>query len=152
MENKKVGKHFVVIGFLLFIITSSLFTFMTAYLPNVFPFRMSYEEIVLYNNIILITCVITIMLNTCALGFTVIGGRLVEKSRDYWFILVGLIILIFNFFIGVAGVLETLSGTQFSFFDNPLILIISYLIPGTGLTFIIIGALMWLKNTKRSNM
>ncbi|UCD01439.1 MAG: hypothetical protein JSV23_11275 [Promethearchaeota archaeon] len=144
MEGKNVANNLVITGFILFFISSVLLTFITGYLPNLFPFRMSNEEIVLYNKIILFSGVITIMLNTCALGFTVIGGKLAEKSREYWFILVGLILLITNSFIGVAAFLVSLSGIAI-YFTEPMLLI-SYIIPGIGLTFIIIGGLLRLKN------
>ncbi|MFX0138079.1 MAG: hypothetical protein ACFFDN_30835 [Candidatus Hodarchaeota archaeon] len=143
MEGKKVANNFVITGFILFIISSILLTFVTGYLPNLFPFRMSNEDIALYSKIILLSSVIIIMLNTCALGFTVIGGKLAEKSRDYWFILIGLILLITNSFIGGAVFLVTLSGIAI-YFTEPMLLI-SYIIPGLGLTSIIIGALLRLK-------
>ena len=144
MEGKKVGNNLVITGFILFIISSVLLTFITGYLPNLFPFRMSNEDIVLYNKILLFSSVITIMLNICALGFTVIGGGLAEKSRDYWFILIGLILLITNSFIGAAAFLVSLSGIAF-YFTEPMLLIF-YILPGSGLALVVVGALMRLKN------
>ena len=87
------------------------------------------------------------MFNTSALGFTVVGGKLAEKSRDYWFILVGLILLITNSFIGVAAFLVSLSGIAI-YFTEP-ILLIYYILPGSGLALILVGALMRLKNRIR---
>ena len=147
MESKKVGNNLVIIGFMLFIISSVLLTFITGYIPSLFPFMMSNEDIVIYSNIRLFSSVIIIMFNTSALGFTVVGGKLAEKSRDYWFILVGLILLITNSFIGVAAFLVSLSGIAI-YFTEP-ILLIYYILPGSGLALILVGALMRLKNRIR---
>jgi len=149
MESKKLANNLVIIGFIFFIISSILFTFITGYIPTLLFFSMSDEDIVIYNNIMLYSAVIIMMLNTCALGFTLIGGKLGEKSRDYWFILIGLILLIINLFIGVTTFLLSLSGMAI-YLTEPMFLI-SYILPGTGLALIIVGALMRFKNIKHLN-
>ncbi|MFX1417989.1 MAG: hypothetical protein ACFE9N_03595 [Promethearchaeota archaeon] len=146
MESKKLANNLVISGFILFIISNIILTLVTGYVPSLFPFRMSDEDIVIYSNIRLFSSVIIIMLNTCALGFTLIGGSLAEKSRDYWFILVGLIILIVNSFIGVTGFLISLFGIAL-YFAEPMLLIY-YILPGSGFALIVVGALMRFKNIK----
>jgi hypothetical protein len=148
MERKKVGNNLVIIGFILFIVSSGLFTFITGYWPTVSS-MMSYEDIVVERKITILVCVIALMLNICSLGFTIIGGRYAEKSRGYWLLFAGLILLIINLLIGVTGYLFTLSGIELDFFSTIQILLFYYILSGSGIIVILVGVLMKLKNRKR---
>ncbi|MFX1417990.1 MAG: hypothetical protein ACFE9N_03600 [Promethearchaeota archaeon] len=150
MERIKVGKKLVITGFILFYIASFLFTFIILYWPLVSPFRGFYEDVVIGIKINFLFCVIIIMFNICALGFTIIGGKLAEKSRGYWFMLVGLFFLIINLFMGVAGFLSGYNEfgvpSFFLFFTSIQGYIIIYTTHGIGITFIIGWTLMRIKN------
>ncbi|MFX1389425.1 MAG: hypothetical protein ACFE9Z_05095 [Promethearchaeota archaeon] len=145
MEKKKFGYNLVVIGFILFIISSCVFTFISIYWPNVSAMRLP-EEIELEKKLTIIMSVTVIIFNFCSLGFLLIGGRIAVKRRDYWFLLIGLIILAINLLLGVKGFLISLLELPFYFFSAFQMLLIYYIISGIGFTFIVVGVIMKYKN------
>jgi hypothetical protein len=122
MEKKKLGNNLIIYGTILYVL--SVFTNIITIL--IFSIILS-----------IIVLISLIFINIIAINLIIIGGIWAKKSRDYWLLLIGLILFLSAMFLSVLDVIGNLVGAHpiIPFQISTVILVIAILC-------IIAGALM----------
>lgn len=120
MEKKNLGDKLILIGIILSIGAVPL------YLISAMIWEIS-----------LLGFTIDIIIIIIGLTSIIIGGIWAKKSRDYWFVLIGLILILGGLFLESINITTNLIGIQ-PFIPYP----ISSMMWGMGIIFAIVGGLM----------
>jgi hypothetical protein len=120
MEKIDLGNKLILIGIILYIGVVPL------YLISAMVWEISLLGFAIDGIIIII-----------GLTSIVIGGIWAKKSRDYWFVLIGLILILGGLFLESINITANLTGIQM-LIPYP----ISQIMWGTGIVFAILGGLM----------
>ncbi|MFX1488121.1 MAG: hypothetical protein ACFFBI_03170 [Promethearchaeota archaeon] len=120
MEKKNLGDKLILIGIILSIGAVPL------YLISAMIWEIS-----------LLGFTIDIIIIIIGLTSIIIGGIWAKKSRDYWFVLIGLILILGGLFLESINITTNLIGIQ-PFIPYP----ISPMMWGMGIIFAIVGGLM----------
>jgi hypothetical protein len=122
MERKNLGNLMILLGLLFFV--GSYFT----YIISTFIFSVG---------ISIVSYIIVLFINLGAIHVIVIGAYWAKKSKDYWFMLIGLILLITAMFLGALEILFMQAGLSPTV---PYYIVIALII--MGIFCIVAGGLM----------
>ena len=122
MEKKKLGNNLIIYGTILYVV--SVFT-------NIIT------TLIFSINLSIIVFIIVVFINIIAINLIIIGGIWAKKSKDYWLLLIGLILFLSAMFLSVLDVIANLVGAppMIPFQISIVMLIIAILC-------IIVGSLM----------
>ncbi|MFX0005046.1 MAG: hypothetical protein ACFE9C_07775 [Candidatus Hodarchaeota archaeon] len=120
MEKLDIGNNLIVIGIILYIVAIPLYI-ISAMVWGIAPIGF------------ILDCILIIT----GLACIIIGGNWAKKSKDYWLVIIGLILILGGMFLEAMNISANISGLPM-FIPFPISLIMWC----TGIFIAIIGGLM----------
>ncbi|MFX1391056.1 MAG: hypothetical protein ACFE9Z_13410 [Promethearchaeota archaeon] len=143
MEKKDIGNNLILLGTLLYIIAIIILLPLSDYSNYIFM-KYRYDSVIGEPEMIILGLIVIAIDYLFATSFIICGGIWSKKKRDYWFILIGVILIFSSIFFqwfSIFGSLFRISLISSSFFYVIINPSLFFLIP-VGIIFITIGALI----------